>query len=49
MCDEVAWEFLTLSMASWNALWSAALVGLWLYAFARERHGRKAQSSYSAT
>ena len=49
MCDEVAWEFLTLSMASWNALWSAALVGLWLFAFARERQNREAQSTYSAT
>ena len=49
MCDEVAWEFLTLSMASWNALWSAALVGLWLLAFARERHSRQAQITYSAT
>jgi disulfide bond formation protein DsbB len=31
-CDEVAWEFLTLSMASWNAVISFALVGLWLFA-----------------
>ena len=49
MCDEVAWEFLTLSMASWNALWSAALVGLWLVEFAREWQHRQAQSTYSAT
>jgi disulfide bond formation protein DsbB len=49
MCDEVAWEFLTLSMASWNALWSAALVGLWLLAFAREWQNRQAQSTYSVT
>lgn len=49
MCNEVAWEFLTLSMASWNALWSAALVGLWLLAFARERQNRQAQITYSAT
>lgn len=49
MCDEVAWEVLTLSMASWNALWSAALVGLWLLAFAREWHNRQEQSAYSAT
>lgn len=49
MCDEVAWEFLTLSMASWNALWSAALVGLWLLAFAQEWQNRQAQSTYSAT
>lgn len=33
MCDEVVWQFLTLSMASWNALLSALLVALWLYAW----------------
>ena len=49
MCDDVAWEFLTLSMASWKALWSAALVGLWLLAFAREWQNRQAQSTYSVT
>ena len=49
MCDEVAWEFLSLSMASWNALWSATLVGLWLFAFAREWQNRQTQSAYSAT
>ena len=32
MCDEVAWEFLALSMASWNALWSAVLAGIWVLA-----------------
>ena len=31
-CDEVAWELLGLSMASWNALASLALAGLWLMA-----------------
>lgn len=35
-CDEVAWEFLSLSMASWNALVSFALVALWVLA-ARSR------------
>jgi disulfide bond formation protein DsbB len=35
MCDEVAWEFLTLSMASWNALWSAVLAGIWVLAILR--------------
>jgi len=35
MCDEVAWEFLTLSMASWNALWSTVLTGLWVFACAK--------------
>ena len=29
-CDEVAWEFLSLSMASWNALISLGLAALWL-------------------
>lgn len=32
MCDQVSWEFLTLSMPSWNALFSFALVVLWLIA-----------------
>ena len=32
-CDEVAWEFLTLSMASWNMLISLVLAGLWLAAW----------------
>lgn len=31
-CDEVAWEMLGLSMASWNAIASLALVLLWLAA-----------------
>lgn len=34
-CDEVAWEFLTLSMASWNALISAGLLILWIIAARR--------------
>jgi disulfide bond formation protein DsbB len=38
-CDEVAWELLGLSMASWNALASAGLVLLWLAAAARSRGG----------
>ena len=33
MCDQVTWEFLTLSMASWNALFSLVLVVLWVFAF----------------
>lgn len=32
MCDQVSWEFLTLSMASWNAVASAILCVLWLMA-----------------
>ena len=34
-CDEVAWEMLGLSMASWNALASFGLAGLWLVALRR--------------
>jgi disulfide bond formation protein DsbB len=33
-CDEVPWELLTLSMASWNAILSFALAALWLLAAA---------------
>jgi disulfide bond formation protein DsbB len=32
MCDQVAWEFLSLSMASWNAVFSFVLAGLWIVA-----------------
>lgn len=32
MCDQVSWEFLTLSMASWNALCAAGLAVIWLMA-----------------
>lgn len=35
MCDEVVWSFLGLSMASWNALFSLALAGLWVMALRR--------------
>lgn len=31
-CDEVAWELLGLSMASWNALASFGLAAIWLIA-----------------
>ncbi|MGM0585152.1 MAG: disulfide bond formation protein B [Pseudomonadota bacterium] len=34
-CDEVAWQLLGLSMASWNALISLALAGLWLASLRR--------------
>ena len=40
MCDEVAWAFAGLSMASWNALIALALALLWL---------RAAQASSSAS
>ncbi|MDG1377255.1 MAG: disulfide bond formation protein B [Yoonia sp.] len=32
MCDQVSWELFSLSMASWNALFSAVLVLIWLSA-----------------
>jgi disulfide bond formation protein DsbB len=34
-CDEVQWDFLGLSMASWNAVISLGLAGLWLAAALR--------------
>jgi disulfide bond formation protein DsbB len=34
-CDEVPWEMFSLSMASWNALASFALAGVWLLAARR--------------
>jgi len=34
-CDEVAWEFLSLSLASWNGIISLGLAGLWLTAALR--------------
>lgn len=36
-CDEVPWEMLSLSMASWNAIASLALAGLWLMALRAAR------------
>jgi len=36
LCGDVAWSFLGLSMASWNALASLALAALWGAAAARE-------------
>ena len=32
LCDEVVWEFLTLSMASWNAIFSLLITVLWIIA-----------------
>lgn len=32
-CDEVSWQFLSLSMASWNALISLGLAAIWLSAW----------------
>ncbi|OED47686.1 dihydroneopterin aldolase [Rhodobacteraceae bacterium (ex Bugula neritina AB1)] len=37
-CDDIPWEFLTLSMASWNALASLGLTLLWISA---ANHNRK--------
>lgn len=34
-CDEIAWSFLGVSMAGWNALFSAGLAGVWLLAARR--------------
>lgn len=34
-CTDVAWDFAGLSMASWNAILSFALAGLWLLALKR--------------
>ena len=36
MCDEVAWAFAGLSMASWNALISLGLAWLWFKALATD-------------
>ena len=35
MCDQVSWELLSLSMPSWNALFSLVAVWLWLVAARR--------------
>ena len=34
LCDQVVWQMLGLSMASWNAIASLVLAGLWLRAYA---------------
>lgn len=36
-CDEVAWAFAGLSMASWNAVFSLCLAALWIAALLRHR------------
>jgi len=35
-CDQVAWSFLGLSMASWNAVFSLLLAGIWFLAILDE-------------
>lgn len=32
MCDQVSWQFLTLSMASWNMVFSLVLCAIWITA-----------------
>lgn len=49
MCDEVAWEFLTLSMASWNALWSVVLAGIWVLAIVQVITRRKLLQSATSS
>jgi disulfide bond formation protein DsbB len=49
MCDEVAWEFLTLSMASWNALWSVVLAGIWFLAIVQVITHRKLLQSATSS
>jgi disulfide bond formation protein DsbB len=39
-CDEIAWEFLGISMAGWNALISVGLALLWLFAALPKRTSR---------
>ena len=34
LCDEIAWSFLGISMAGWNAVFSLVLAALWLRAYA---------------
>ncbi len=34
-CDDIAWDFLGISMAGWNGLISLALVAVWLMALRR--------------
>lgn len=43
MCDEVVWQFLSLSMASWNAILSLALFGIWVIAFTQSLKTSKAR------
>ena len=36
LCDQVSWELLGLSMASWNALASFVIAGIWVWAATRK-------------
>jgi disulfide bond formation protein DsbB len=42
LCDEVVWQFLSLSMASWNAILSALLAGVWIAALVLSRRAGRA-------
>lgn len=35
MCDEIAWSFIGLSMASWNAIFSLLLASIWFNALSK--------------
>ena len=48
MCDEVAWEFLTLSMASWNAIWSGVLAIIWVLAIRHFMRGEGVNSGLAS-
>lgn len=48
MCDEVAWSLAGLSMASWNAVISLALAGLWLSVLIRPAERRRASAQRSS-
>lgn len=42
MCDQVAWAFLGISMASWNAIFSFGFAALWLIALRKKDHANAA-------
>ncbi|WP_108814264.1 disulfide bond formation protein B [Loktanella sp. Alg231-35] len=48
MCDQVSWEFLSLSMATWNAIFSFDLMAGWVAAFVLSGVSIKAGSSRNA-
>ena len=48
MCDQVSWEFLTLSMPTWNGIFSFVLVGFWIAAVVLSGASTKEGSSRSA-
>ncbi|MEM6478729.1 MAG: disulfide bond formation protein B [Pseudomonadota bacterium] len=37
MCDEISWQFLALSMPTWNAILSCALVAVWVAAWLKAK------------